>query len=191
MELRRCRVVRTAFVFAVSDPRCLAAADEPRPAASAWAKPRPASGGFGVSVRAAGAVTGIRATLPVPMDWPEQQVKIVREEKSAERRQHDLRHARRRREADAGEHPATGSRRRSSAHRHHGNHQAPHSGTRAHGRLSSRAKTGAASSKFLGKSPYIEIDRSKNQVAGRRIDGRQEPAAGRSRQPCSTGCGPT
>ena len=39
---------------------------------------------FGVVVRApAGAVTGILATTPVPMDWPEQQVKIVSEEISS------------------------------------------------------------------------------------------------------------
>jgi len=38
---------------------------------------------FGVVVKApAGAITGIRATLPVPMDWPEQTVKKVSEEKS-------------------------------------------------------------------------------------------------------------
>jgi hypothetical protein len=37
---------------------------------------------FGVVVRAAGATTGAKATLPVPMDWPEQAVKIVKEEKS-------------------------------------------------------------------------------------------------------------
>jgi hypothetical protein len=37
---------------------------------------------FGVKVNAPGAATGIVATLPVPMDWPEQSVKIVREEKS-------------------------------------------------------------------------------------------------------------
>ena len=38
---------------------------------------------FGVTIRAVGgAATGIRATMPVPMDWPEQQVKVVREEKS-------------------------------------------------------------------------------------------------------------
>jgi transglutaminase-like putative cysteine protease len=38
---------------------------------------------IGVTVRATGTVTGILATTPVPMDWPEQQVKIVGEEKSA------------------------------------------------------------------------------------------------------------
>jgi transglutaminase-like putative cysteine protease len=39
---------------------------------------------FGVVVRAAGGpVRGILATTPVPMDWPEQTVKVVREEKSA------------------------------------------------------------------------------------------------------------
>ncbi|HEX5106735.1 MAG TPA: transglutaminase-like domain-containing protein [Pirellulaceae bacterium] len=37
---------------------------------------------IGVTVRAPGAVTGILATTPVPMDWPEQQVKIVSEEKT-------------------------------------------------------------------------------------------------------------
>lgn len=38
---------------------------------------------FGVAVEAGdGAVTGILATLPVPMDWPEQQVELVSEEKS-------------------------------------------------------------------------------------------------------------
>jgi transglutaminase-like putative cysteine protease len=37
---------------------------------------------FGVVVKAPGAVTGIVATLPVPMDWPEQAVRIVSEEKS-------------------------------------------------------------------------------------------------------------
>src|SRR5581483_9146484 len=38
---------------------------------------------FGLVVKAAGgAVSGIQATLPVPMDWPEQTVKKVGEEKS-------------------------------------------------------------------------------------------------------------
>lgn len=38
---------------------------------------------FGVIVKApAGAVTGITATLPVPTDWPEQQVRVVAEETS-------------------------------------------------------------------------------------------------------------
>jgi hypothetical protein len=37
---------------------------------------------FGVVVRATGATTGVKATLPVPMDWPEQTVKVVAEEKS-------------------------------------------------------------------------------------------------------------
>jgi hypothetical protein len=39
---------------------------------------------FGVTVEAAdGPVTGILATLPVPMDWPEQQVEVVSEEQTA------------------------------------------------------------------------------------------------------------
>ena len=38
---------------------------------------------FGVVVKASsGSVSGIRATLPVPMDWPEQSVKAVSEQKS-------------------------------------------------------------------------------------------------------------
>src|SRR5262245_28893054 len=38
---------------------------------------------FGVVVTATGSpVSGIRATLPVPMDWPEQTVKKISEEKS-------------------------------------------------------------------------------------------------------------
>jgi hypothetical protein len=38
---------------------------------------------FGVRVKAPAAASGIRATLPVPMDWPEQQVKLLSEEKSS------------------------------------------------------------------------------------------------------------
>lgn len=38
---------------------------------------------IGVMVHAPGAVTGILATTPVPMDWPEQQVQIVGEEKTS------------------------------------------------------------------------------------------------------------
>lgn len=38
---------------------------------------------FGVTVKAAGgALSGVRATLPVPMDWPEQSVKKISEEKT-------------------------------------------------------------------------------------------------------------
>jgi hypothetical protein len=39
---------------------------------------------FGLIVKAPeGAVTGVRATLPVPMDWPEQTVKKIKEEKTS------------------------------------------------------------------------------------------------------------
>jgi hypothetical protein len=38
---------------------------------------------IGVTIRAPGAVTSILATTPVPMDWPEQTVKFVAEEKTA------------------------------------------------------------------------------------------------------------
>jgi len=37
---------------------------------------------FGVVVKASGATSGILATLPVPMDWPEQSVKRLSEEKT-------------------------------------------------------------------------------------------------------------
>src|SRR5215207_6727248 len=39
---------------------------------------------FGVTVKAAGgALSGVRATLPVPMDWPEQTVKKIAEDKTS------------------------------------------------------------------------------------------------------------
>ena len=37
---------------------------------------------FGLTIRATGDTTGILATLPIPMDWPEQQIKVLHEEKS-------------------------------------------------------------------------------------------------------------
>jgi hypothetical protein len=56
-------------------------ADE-SPAAPRLGEPVVSQWQFGVKVNAPGAVTGIVATLPVPMDWPEQSVRIVKEEKS-------------------------------------------------------------------------------------------------------------
>lgn len=44
--------------------------------------PRPQRWQIGMTVEATGACSGIVATLPVPMDWPEQQVKIVGQELS-------------------------------------------------------------------------------------------------------------
>src|SRR5688500_19870108 len=63
---------------ALSDER---AGDE-SPAAVRLGEPQISQWRFGVVVRARGAVTGILATMPVPMDWPEQQVKTVVEEKT-------------------------------------------------------------------------------------------------------------
>lgn len=37
---------------------------------------------FGLTIRAAGETSGILATLPIPMDWPEQKIKLLREDKS-------------------------------------------------------------------------------------------------------------
>jgi transglutaminase-like putative cysteine protease len=37
---------------------------------------------FGLTIRAVSDVTGVHATLPIPMDWPEQRVKVLHEEKS-------------------------------------------------------------------------------------------------------------
>src|SRR3954451_8084114 len=37
---------------------------------------------FGVVIKALGAARGIEATLPVPMDWPEQTIKRISEEKT-------------------------------------------------------------------------------------------------------------
>jgi hypothetical protein len=47
-----------------------------------FAQPTTASWRFGVTVKAPKGATGIRATMPVPMDWPEQRVRIVSEQKS-------------------------------------------------------------------------------------------------------------
>jgi hypothetical protein len=55
---------------------------EDNPAAPILGEPVISQWQFGVKVNAPGAVTGIIATLPVPMDWPEQSVKIVKEDKS-------------------------------------------------------------------------------------------------------------
>ncbi len=45
-------------------------------------KPQTERWQFGVVVRAQGLVTGIVATLPVPMPWPEQDVKIIDQQSS-------------------------------------------------------------------------------------------------------------
>src|SRR5437773_9787265 len=37
---------------------------------------------FGLTIKATGVMSGIVATLPVPMDWPEQAVKKIDEQKS-------------------------------------------------------------------------------------------------------------
>src|SRR4051794_32449306 len=37
---------------------------------------------FGVVIKAPGAARGIEATLPVPMDWPEQTIKKISDEKT-------------------------------------------------------------------------------------------------------------
>src|SRR5688572_13217568 len=70
-----------AFFLIFVDAGAASAADEPRgihlgeATTSQWR--------FGLNVRApAGEVSGILATLPVPMDWPEQQVRVVSEDKS-------------------------------------------------------------------------------------------------------------
>jgi transglutaminase-like putative cysteine protease len=58
-----------------------ACGDEPR--GVAFTDPTTSQWRFGVVVRATGGpVTGILATTPVPMDWPEQTVKFVREQKT-------------------------------------------------------------------------------------------------------------
>jgi len=59
-----------------------AVADDESPAAIRLGEPTTSQWRIGVVVKARGAVTGILATTPVPMDWPEQTVTIVREEKT-------------------------------------------------------------------------------------------------------------
>jgi hypothetical protein len=71
-------VASFAIALALTPPLV---ADE-SPAAPRLGEPVVSQWQFGVKVNAPGAVTGIVATLPVPMDWPEQTVKIVKEDKS-------------------------------------------------------------------------------------------------------------
>ena len=78
MATRILAAILLTFVAAV-EPRLRA---EESPAAPRLGDPVVSQWQFGVKVNAPGAVTGIVATLPVPMDWPEQTVKIVKEEKS-------------------------------------------------------------------------------------------------------------
>ena len=64
-------------------PRCLPCAGRGRrtcAAAIRLTNPRTERWQFGVVVRARGETTGIVATLPVPMPWPEQDVKVVAED---------------------------------------------------------------------------------------------------------------
>ena len=75
-------IPRLACVLAIVHFSALCSAQEPfairldKTITSRWR--------FGVEVSAEGSqVTGIVATLPVPMDWPEQKVKIVEEDVSA------------------------------------------------------------------------------------------------------------
>ena len=71
---------------------------------------------FGVVVKAAGGPSAAsRATLPVPMDWPEQTVKKVGEEKTPNVGGVTLQNARRRREANDRHHSAAGGRQEASA----------------------------------------------------------------------------
>ena len=57
--------------------RGLSPIDDDAPAAIRLTNPRTQRWQFGVVVRARGETTGIAATLPVPMPWPEQDVKVV------------------------------------------------------------------------------------------------------------------
>ena len=66
----------TLLVFAA------AAAGDESPAAIRLGEPTTSQWRIGLVVKARGAVTGILATTPVPMDWPEQTVKIVGQEQT-------------------------------------------------------------------------------------------------------------
>jgi transglutaminase-like putative cysteine protease len=67
-------VARAALADERADGECPAAIRLGEPETSQWR--------IGVVVKARGAVTGILATTPVPMDWPEQTVRTVAEEKT-------------------------------------------------------------------------------------------------------------
>jgi hypothetical protein len=60
--------------------RGLAPGEEVAPAAIRLTNPRTQQWQFGVVVRAHGDMSGILATLPIPMPWPEQDVKVIAEE---------------------------------------------------------------------------------------------------------------
>jgi transglutaminase-like putative cysteine protease len=79
--MRCCLLVALAGILL---PLAGVRADEPNPAAIRLGEPKTSQWRIGVTVKATGAVTGILATTPVPRDWPEQTVKIVGEEKSAQ-----------------------------------------------------------------------------------------------------------
>lgn len=65
------------LVAALAPVQASAPADEDSPAAIRLINPRTQRWQFGVVVRARGETNGIVATLPVPMPWPEQEVKVI------------------------------------------------------------------------------------------------------------------
>ena len=78
MRSRSSKLLASGLLLAVAT----ALADEPNGAAIRLGEPVTTQWRIGVVVKAPGAVTGILATTPVPMDWPEQSVRIVGEEKT-------------------------------------------------------------------------------------------------------------
>ena len=80
--------------------------DDGAPAAIRLTNPRTQRWQFGVVVRARGETTGIVATLPIPMPWPEQDVKVMAEDVTPQVRSRAVPCARRRREANGRQYSA-------------------------------------------------------------------------------------
>lgn len=81
MEMRRKASIAVVILSTLLAASAARAGDE-SPAAIRLGEATTSQWRIGVIVKAPGAVTGLVATMPVPMDWPEQKVKVVGEEKT-------------------------------------------------------------------------------------------------------------
>ncbi|MFO7907783.1 MAG: transglutaminase-like domain-containing protein [Planctomycetota bacterium] len=90
MTKRRMRTVLAICVAAtmwsgpVGEPQgeTVTAAQGPGEPAGNGVKPKRTRWRFGVSVKARGTMAGVMATLPVPKEWPDQEVKVLDQQKS-------------------------------------------------------------------------------------------------------------
>ena len=125
------------------------------------------------------------ATVPVPSDWPEQQVKIVAEDVSPQVKTRDLpRHLRRRRtEADGRRDSATGRRPGSACAGHIRNHAPPDAAAGRHVDLYRFPSGSTATMRLnLGPSPYIESRHPKIVAAAKEAVAETRPVWNRSKR---------